>query len=79
MPTRKLEHYVDEFVRPGEDHFAAHQYLWFEGLALLRLARKRGLDIPNVHYRYCPPLAQVPMTERYQGDWVASIGEAARD
>lgn len=61
-----------------EDHFAAHRYLWFEGLALLRLARKRQLDIPQVRYRYCPPLAQVPMTERYQGDWVASIGEAAR-
>ncbi|HYO71668.1 MAG TPA: hypothetical protein VEU33_36875 [Archangium sp.] len=59
-----------------EDHFAAHRYLWFEGLALLRLARKRGLDIPNVRYRYCPPLAQVPMTERYQGDWAVSMGEA---
>ncbi|WNG19887.1 hypothetical protein [Cystobacter fuscus] len=61
-----------------QEHFAAHRYLWFEGLALLRLARKRGLDIPNVRYRYCPPLAQVPMTERYQNDWVAPIGEATR-
>lgn len=61
-----------------EDHFAAHRYLWFEGLALLRLARKRGLDIPDVRYRYCPPLAQVPMKESYQGDWVAPLGEAPR-
>ncbi|PTL84213.1 hypothetical protein [Vitiosangium sp. GDMCC 1.1324] len=62
-----------------EEHFAAHRYLWFEGLALLRLAGKRELDISNERYRYCPPLALVPMTERYQGDWVASIGDAPRD
>jgi hypothetical protein len=52
------------------DRFAAHRYLWFEGLALLRLARKRGLAIPTRGYRYCPPLALAPVTERYQGDWV---------
>ncbi|NMO15319.1 hypothetical protein HPC49_20445 [Pyxidicoccus fallax] len=57
-----------------EDRFAAHRYLWFEGLALLRLARKRGLDLPHERHRYCPPLAQVPMTEPYQGDWVTRLG-----
>ncbi|MFY0562453.1 hypothetical protein ACN28E_01310 [Archangium lansingense] len=60
-----------------EDHFGAHRHLWFEGLALLRLARRRGLDVPNERYRYCPPLAQVPMTEPYRGDWVARLGDAA--
>ncbi len=60
-----------------EDHFGAHRYLWFEGLALLRLAHQRGLDVPNERYRYCPPLAQVPMTESYQGDWVTRLGDAA--
>ncbi|HEX5745085.1 MAG TPA: hypothetical protein VFZ09_02515 [Archangium sp.] len=59
-----------------EDHFGAHRHLWFEGLALLRLARRRGLDVPNERYRYCPPLAQVPMTEPYQGDWVTRLGDA---
>lgn len=61
-----------------EEHFAAHRYLWFEGLALLRLARKRGLDISGMRFRYCPPLAQVPMTERYQGDWVAPLGTLSK-
>lgn len=61
-----------------EEHFGAHRYLWFEGLALLRLSRQRGLALPEARYRYCPPLAQVPMTERYQGDWVASIGDTVR-
>jgi hypothetical protein len=58
-----------------EDHFGAHRYLWFEGLALLQLARRRGLDMPDERYRYCPPLAQVPMTEPYQGDWVTRLGD----
>ncbi|MBZ4417487.1 immunity 49 family protein [Myxococcus sp. RHSTA-1-4] len=60
-----------------EDRFAAHRYLWFEGLALLRLARKRGLDLPAERHHYCPPLAQAPMTEPYQGDWVARLGQSS--
>ncbi|MBZ4420561.1 immunity 49 family protein [Myxococcus sp. RHSTA-1-4] len=55
------------------DRFAAHRHLWFEGLALLRMARRRGLAVPNGGYRYCPPLALAPVTELYQGDWVLSL------
>ena len=56
------------------DRFVAHRFLWFEGLALLRLARRQGLAVSDRGFRYCPPLALAPVTERYQGDWVLSLG-----
>lgn len=49
--------------------FAPHRFLWLEGLALLRLAERRGVVPASAQYTYCPPLARVPMTARYQGDW----------
>ncbi|RYZ40943.1 MAG: hypothetical protein EOO71_14040 [Myxococcaceae bacterium] len=56
------------------DRFAAHRFLWFDGLALLRLARRQGLAVVDRGHRYCPPLALAPVTERYPGDWVLSLG-----
>jgi immunity protein 49 of polymorphic toxin system len=49
--------------------FAPHRFLWLEGLALLRLAERAGLALEEADYRYCPPLARVPMTGRYADDW----------
>jgi hypothetical protein len=48
---------------------APHRSLWLEGLALLRLAERAGLVIDGTDYRYCPPLARVPMTAKYADDW----------
>ncbi|MGC4014797.1 MAG: hypothetical protein QM755_09830 [Luteolibacter sp.] len=36
------------------DHFAAHRYLSFEGLALLRLARRRGLSLSQSRLQVLP-------------------------
>ncbi len=54
--------------------FAPHRYLWLEGLALLRLAERAGFPMNEEHYLYCPPLARLPMTESYRGDWVIPLG-----
>ncbi len=50
-----------------------HRYLWFEGLALLRMARQRQLEFLPLHRRYCPPLAWTHMTANYSGDWVVQL------
>lgn len=49
--------------------FAPHRFLWLEGLALLRLSERAGLARNDTDYRFCPPLARVPMTARYTWDW----------
>lgn len=49
--------------------FAPHRFLWLEGLALLRLAGRAGIAPEAADYKYCPPLARVPMTAKYAGDW----------
>jgi len=49
--------------------FAPHRFLWLEGLALLRLAERAGFVLEDADYKYCPPLARVPMTAKYAGDW----------
>ncbi|WP_224240879.1 immunity 49 family protein [Hyalangium gracile] len=49
--------------------FAPHRFLWLEGLALLRLAERAGFALEATDYKYCPPLARVPMTAKYAGDW----------
>jgi hypothetical protein len=49
--------------------FAPHRFLWLEGLALLRLGERAGFALEETDYRYCPPLARVPMTAKYAGDW----------
>jgi hypothetical protein len=49
--------------------FAPHRFLWLEGLALLRLAERAGIVLEAADLKYCPPLARVPMTAKYAGDW----------
>ncbi|QDE87501.1 hypothetical protein BHS06_00255 [Myxococcus xanthus] len=49
--------------------FAPHRFVWLEGLALLRLAERAGIAPGDTGFRYCPPLARVPMTATYSGDW----------
>jgi hypothetical protein len=49
--------------------FAPHRFLWLEGLGLLRLGERAGIQLADTEYRYCPPLARVPMTLQYNGDW----------
>ncbi|MBZ4417574.1 hypothetical protein [Myxococcus sp. RHSTA-1-4] len=49
--------------------FAPHRFIWLEGLALLRLAERAGIAPEDTDFRYCPPLARVPMTVTYSGDW----------
>jgi hypothetical protein len=53
--------------------FAPHRFLWLEGLALLRLGDRAGLRVER-ELKYCPRLARVPMTARYEGDWAIEIG-----
>lgn len=49
--------------------FTPHRFLWLEGLALLRLGARAGFVLEDADYRFCPPLARVPMTAKYTGDW----------
>ncbi|WP_342377437.1 hypothetical protein NVS55_39045 [Myxococcus stipitatus] len=57
--------------------FAPHRFLWLEGLALLRLGERAGIVLADADYKYCPPLARVPMTATYTGDW--TIPNVAED
>ncbi|NVJ05727.1 hypothetical protein HUW63_10855 [Myxococcus sp. AM001] len=56
--------------------FAPHRFLWLEGLALLRLAERAGIAPEDTGFRYCPPLARVPMTATYTGDWAIDTAPA---
>ncbi|MBJ6763551.1 immunity 49 family protein [Myxococcaceae bacterium JPH2] len=53
--------------------FAPHRSIWMEGLALLRLAERAGIPTFDEAFLYCPPLARLPMAERYCGDWVLAL------
>lgn len=55
------------------DDVAPYRFIWFEGLALLRLAERRGLKFKEP-LLYCPPLARVPMKRAYDGDWALPFG-----
>ncbi|MCY1030283.1 Imm49 family immunity protein [Corallococcus sp. BB11-1] len=57
------------------EQFVASRFIWFEGLAMLRLAERRGMKV-EAPLRYCPPLARVPMKMAYDGDWALSFGAA---
>lgn len=50
--------------------FAAHRYIWFEGLAWLQLARRKGWRFPTKSFHYCPDEALQEMPEPYAGDWI---------
>lgn len=56
------------------EHFAPYRYLWFEGLALLRLGERAGLQSHD-SYLYCPPLARVTMTVPLDGAWIVPLPE----
>jgi hypothetical protein len=53
--------------------FAPHRFLWLEGLALLRIGERAGLKVDG-DLKFCPRLARLPMTARYEGDWAIEIG-----
>lgn len=73
-----LQVYGDETERRSKafttpSSFFAHRFVWVEGLALLALARRAGLE-PAADFRYCPRLARVPLTASYEGDWAIATG-----
>lgn len=47
-------------VTASEVKLAPYRFLWFEGLALLRLAASAGVALPDGYYPYCPPMARLP-------------------
>ncbi|RJS18322.1 hypothetical protein DRW03_24615 [Corallococcus sp. H22C18031201] len=53
--------------------FAPQRSIWMEGLALLRLAERAGIPAFDEAFLYCPPLARMPMTDSYRGDWVLAL------
>lgn len=66
-----VEAKAKNFATPDAE-FMPYRNLWLEGLALLRLARQRKMDIEG-DFPYCPLLAQGPMPEPYQGDWAVQL------
>ncbi|MCY1073683.1 hypothetical protein [Archangium lansingense] len=59
------------------DKFVAYRFIWFEGLALLRLAERAGLKSQEA-FLYCPPLARVAMTMACDNDWALPFESAAK-
>lgn len=49
--------------------FLAHRYIWFEGLAWLRLARINGFTVPSAGILYCPDEVLEPFESAFQEDW----------
>ncbi|WNG32197.1 hypothetical protein F0U60_00190 [Archangium minus] len=50
------------------EKLAPYRYLWFEGLALLSLSARAGLPVREGYFKYCPPLARVPMERPFRED-----------
>ena len=50
-----------------EPQVIAQRHIFVEGLAILRLAERRGLKTES-EYRYCPSLARVPMKTPFLGE-----------
>jgi hypothetical protein len=50
-----------------EAHIVPQRHVFVEGLALLRLAERRGLTT-QPEYQYCPSLARVPMVAPFPGE-----------
>ena len=50
-----------------EPHVIAQRRVFVEGLAILRLAQRRGLRTER-EYRYCPSVARVPMRTPFPGE-----------
>ncbi|HYO54400.1 hypothetical protein [Archangium sp.] len=66
--TEKL---ANSFTTPV-DRFAPYRYVWFEGLALLRLGERVGLSSGD-RFLYCPPLARVRMHVLVDEDWLIPL------
>lgn len=49
--------------------FIAHRFIWFEGLAFIRLAQTKGFTLPSNDIKYCPEEALGKMPQSYDGDW----------
>ncbi|MCY1040753.1 hypothetical protein OV208_05405 [Corallococcus sp. bb12-1] len=45
----------------SEPKLAPYRFLWFEGLALLRIWERTGLPGPCEAHPYCPPMARLPL------------------
>lgn len=50
--------------------FIAHRYIWFEGLAWLRLALIKGFTLPSGAIAFCPDEALEKIPGPYQGEWI---------
>jgi hypothetical protein len=50
-----------------DDQVRAERLVMIEGLAILRLARRQGLETAD-EYRYCPALARAPMSVPFPGE-----------
>jgi hypothetical protein len=50
-----------------EPHVVAQRRIFVEGLAILRLAERRGLQTEK-EYQYCPSIARVPMSRPFPGE-----------
>ncbi|WNO08085.1 hypothetical protein [Teredinibacter sp. KSP-S5-2] len=49
--------------------FIAHRFIWFEGIAWLKLAKMKGFTLPSNGFKYCPDEALGKMKKPYMGDW----------
>lgn len=72
---RKTEKRARSFGTPVTE-FAPHRFLWFDGLALLRLGERAGLEV-SADVPYCPALARAEPKVSYEGDWAIETGVAA--
>lgn len=50
--------------------FIPHRYIWFEGVAWLRLAMTKGFTLPSKRIKYCPDETLENIDEIYQNDWL---------
>jgi hypothetical protein len=76
-----FEETFDEFINERETKIAkdiergqseepqvvAERHVFIEGLAVLRLAERQGIETQR-EYRYCPSLARIPMSTPFPGD-----------
>lgn len=68
---QQTERLANSFTTDVE-RFAPYRYVWFEGLALLRLGERAGLQSHD-RYLYCPPLARVRMAVPIDEEWLVRL------
>lgn len=52
--------------------FAAHRYLWLEGIVLVKLGQRQGFKL-HTAYKYCPESALGKYTESFPDDWAIRV------